>query len=313
MGMGCDIINVMEKRLGLENIITKKTSKILFVIVAFVWGVSFSFQKVLLENIGPAVFNFYNFAVPTLILLIMAIWNKNNILYKWRYGAVLGIYLSGLEIFQMYGLKYSTAANTVFLSNMGMLIIPFVAFLLYRNNIKKENIIALILSIIGMYLLVGGLDKFNFGEGLLLISSIFMSLYFLYSHRFGYIEKGSVTVICFQSFFVSTIILFFSAIFLGEQFTIKNDLVFDLIWQIIVFTLLPYFLVQIASIRSDHSNPAIYDGILEPLVGAIVAWVIFKESVSYVNVMGAFIMVFSFIFAVIYSMRHFYFNKYRKE
>lgn len=54
---------------------------------------------------------------------------------------------------------------------------------------------------------------------------------------------------------------------------------------------------------------AIYDGVVEPLTGAIVSWVIFSEVTSLSKVLGEFIMVLSFLLAAVASKRHFIYTK----
>lgn len=49
----------------------------------------------------------------------------------------------------------------------------------------------------------------------------------------------------------------------------------------------------------------VYDGVVEPLTGAILSWVIFMEATSFTKVLGEVLMIISFVFAAIFSKRHF--------
>ena len=49
---------------------------------------------------------------------------------------------------------------------------------------------------------------------------------------------------------------------------------------------------------------SMYDGVVEPLVGGIVAWFIFFEATSFMQVSGGLIMVVSFAISAIYDNKH---------
>lgn len=52
-------------------------------------------------------------------------------------------------------------------------------------------------------------------------------------------------------------------------------------------------------------SATIYDGVVEPLVGGITAWVFFAQPATKMSVLGALLMVVAFAFAGIFSGKHF--------
>lgn len=287
--------------------------KIALLIVAITWGSSFAFQQHLVEMINPVVFTFYNFLGAFLIFLVYGLYKKEHLLFRWREGLFLGVLITAMEVTQMYGLKLSTAANTSFISNLGMLIIPFLGWILYKHKVAKENIFALLLAVVGMYFLVGGVGGFSLGDFYLLLSACSMGFYFLFSERFEG-EKGShLVVLCVQQFFVITLVTGLLSLFFSIPFQLPEGIRFEIFWQVIVFTIVPYALIQWASKYSDEITVAMYDGVVEPLVGGMVAWGLFKEVASVSNITGALIMVFAFAVSVIVSnKKHFLFHKQEK-
>lgn len=177
-----------------------KFSKIALLVVALSWGSSFAFQQHLVEVINPIVFTFYNFLGAFVVFLIYALYSKHNLLFRWREGLVLGALITVMEITQMYGLRLSSAANTSFISNLGMLLIPFVGFILYRHRVKKEHAFSLLLAVTGMCFLVGGVHGFRFGDFMLVLSALSMALYFLYSEVFEARKGSQLSVLCVQQF-----------------------------------------------------------------------------------------------------------------
>lgn len=287
--------------------------KIALLIVAITWGSSFAFQQHLVEMINPVVFTFYNFLGAFLIFFFYGLYKKEQLLFRWREGVLLGALITVMEVTQMYGLKLSTAANTSFISNLGMLIIPFLGWILYKHRVAKENIFALLLAVIGMYFLVGGVDGFSLGDFYLLLSACSMGFYFLYSERFEG-EKGShLVALCVQQFFVITLVTGLLSFFFSFPFQLPEGVHFEVFWQVVVFTVVPYALIQWASKYSDEITVAMYDGVVEPLVGGMVAWGLFKEVATISTISGALIMVFAFAISIAVSnKRHFLYHQKRK-
>lgn len=290
-----------------------KIAKAALLVVAILWGSSFAFQKGLLESIDPVVFTLYNFLVAGVIFLAYAIYKKQDIFYRIREGIILGVLIAAMEISQMIGLHLSTAANTSFISNLGMLLIPYLGWLLYKHRVTAFNSALLLIAAFGMYFLVGGIDGFRFGDLVLLFSAGCMGFYFLFSERFEG-EKGShMATLCAQQFVFVSIVCLIIASVAHLPFDVPEGARFDLAWQIFVFTVIPYTLIQWASKYSDEMVVAMYDGVVEPLVGGLVAWGLFLEATSIGKVFGGMMMVFAFGVSVIYTNSHILLKKWRHK
>jgi drug/metabolite transporter (DMT)-like permease len=283
----------------------KHRSKIIFLVAAILWGSSYAIQKPLLDSIDPVVFTFWNFFLSGVLFLIYAIVKQIPLAYRWREGVILGIFLCGMEILEMVGLKYTSSANTVFLTNLGMLIIPYVGWLFFRDKVKVQDAIAVLIATIGMYLLVGGVRGFNFGDGVLLLSAISSAFYFIYSERFEAEQARHITTLCIQQFFVISLVCLVWAKFSGTTFAIPPHLCLELLWQVALFTTIPYVIIQWASRYADQMIAVIYDGVVEPLTGAILSWVIFRDATTPLQVFGGALMILSFVFSALVSKRHF--------
>ncbi len=280
-------------------------SKFGYFSVALLWGASYAFQKPLVEEIGAINFTFWNFLISALIFLVAALWRRQNILYRLREGIILGVFLSGIEIFQTVGLKFSTAAGTAFLSNLGMLLIPYLGWIIFKHRVAREDNAALIIAIAGMYLFVGGLSGFGFGEFNLLLSALFMAFYFLYLERFDGENNAHILTLCVQQFFVISIASLLSGLLIGASFAVPSHDLFALAWMTFAFATLPYAVIQWASKYADEMIAALYDGVVEPLVGGVVAWAVFFEPTTAIKVFGGLLMVFAFGLSAVFSNRHF--------
>jgi drug/metabolite transporter (DMT)-like permease len=219
--------------------------------------------------------------------------------------------VAGMEILEMVGLKMTTSASTVFITNLGMLIIPYVGFLFFKRKVKTVDSIAVAIAILGMYMLVGGVHGFSIGDAVLLLSALSSAFYFIYSERFEAERARHITTLCVQQFFVISVICLVWGLYSGTSFTIESSLHFTLLWQIVLFTTIPYAIIQWASRYADEMIAAIYDGVVEPLVGGVMAWVIFMEPTSHVKVLGAVIMLLAFSIGFMSSKRWKRFLKYK--
>ncbi len=273
--------------------------------MAVLWGASYAIQKPLLDSIDPVVFTFWNFFLSGLVFVIYALIKKIPLTYRWREGLILGFFLCGMEILEMVGLKLTSSANTVFLTNLGMLIIPYVGWLFFKNKVKIENAIAVAIATVGMYMLVGGVSGFSVGDGILLLSALASAFYFIYSERFEAERARHITTLCVQQFFVISLVCLVISIFSGNSFAVEPQIQLQLLWQVALFTTIPYAIIQWASRYADEMIAVVYDGVVEPLTGAILSWIIFIEATSVTKVIGGMLMILAFMFASIFSRRHF--------
>jgi drug/metabolite transporter (DMT)-like permease len=281
-----------------------KLPKVAILAVAILWGCSFAFQKELLEVIDPIAFTFYNFFVVGILFLVYAIGYKLNLAYRWKEGVMLGVLITGTEVFQMIGLHLSSAANTSFISNIGMLLIPFIGFMLYRHALTKMDAAVILGATIGMYLLVGGIKGIGIGDLFLLLSAVFMAFYFLLSETYEGENGVHMSVLCAQQFLIVGLLTGIYILFTNITFSVASEVLPTFAWQIFVFTALPYALIQWSSKYANEMMVTMYDGVVEPLVGGLVAWGLFYEHVTPLKILGAFVMIVSFCISAIYSKRH---------
>jgi putative membrane protein len=223
---------------------------------------------------------------------------------------VPGVHLSGWQTavvvtFALFVLKYTVKPILAIIS----LPINLITFGLFSFVINGA--LFFLIAIVGMYFLVGGMRGFGLGEGVLLLSALSSAFYFMYSERFEAEKARHITTLCVQQFFVISLVCFVWSEFVGTSFGIPEGVRFDLLWQIVAFTAVPYSIIQWASRWADEIIAAIYDGVVEPLTGAFMSWFIFSEATSVLKILGGMMMVVSFIFAAVATRRHFIYMKIR--
>ena len=122
-------------------------------LVALMWGVSFPVVKIALNYSSPFIFVFFRFLITSLIFLIFFYKDLNYAKFiDYKYGVIIGIALFFGYTTQTIGLKYSSASNTAFITGTNIVFLPFLQMLVVKTKPGKENIIGIIIVLIGLYL-----------------------------------------------------------------------------------------------------------------------------------------------------------------
>ena len=149
---------------------------------ALFWGATFIAQKTGMETIGPMGFTFGRYLIGALTLLPLAIheYGKTNLVQAMRRdrrlcaGALsLGVFMFGGIGLQQTALLYTNVANAAFLTAFYVPLVPLIAAFFLRRHIPFNIWPAVIVSLVGSYLLSGTSDlNAQFGD-LLIIGGAF--------------------------------------------------------------------------------------------------------------------------------------------
>ncbi len=159
------------------------TANILMCSAALFWGATFIAQKTGMETIGPMGFTFGRYVIGALALLPLALYEatKLNLLQAMRRdkrlcveALGLGVFMFGGIGFQQTALLYTNVANAAFLTALYVPLVPLIAALFLRRHIPLNIWPAVIISLIGSYLLSGTSSLTGqFGDVLIICGSFF--------------------------------------------------------------------------------------------------------------------------------------------
>jgi drug/metabolite transporter (DMT)-like permease len=132
------------------------------VVVALVWGASFSIIKAALEHSSPLLFLGIRFSLAALVLVgsLRGISRK-----ELSAGAVLGLLFWGGFVFQTTGLAYTTPSRSAFITSLSTPLVPVIFFLVTRIRPRWQTVAGVALACAGLYLLTrpgdsgGGLNR----------------------------------------------------------------------------------------------------------------------------------------------------------
>jgi len=203
----------------------------MLLITAFIWGSSFVAQSKGLDYVGPFTFNTVKniiggfFLIP-IIMVIDKIKMKNQLTDQqfkeekvMNKTLIIGGILCGIALYagcslQQFGLLYTTAGKSGFITALYIVIVPLLG-IFFKNRITLKVWISVVVAIFGFYLLCIT-ENFNINKGdiITLICALFFSIHILLIDYFAPRVDG-VRMSCIQ-FFVCGIISFFSMIIFEE-------------------------------------------------------------------------------------------------
>ena len=162
-------------------------SLILFV-TAVIWGLAFAFQSAGMEYIGPFTFNVLRNLIGAIVILPLALLNKEKSESQKTLaiaGIICGVALGAASCLQQYGLLFTTAGKAGFLTALYIIMIPL-AGIFMKKKCTKNVYIAVVLSLAGIYLLcMSGGFSLNRGDVFEFLCAIVFTVQILAVDKFS--------------------------------------------------------------------------------------------------------------------------------
>ncbi|MCY1280233.1 carboxylate/amino acid/amine transporter [compost metagenome] len=147
---------------------------LLLLLVALVWGTSYGVAKQALAFYPVLGFLAVRFCLTFLILLPQL---RGAGRRAWAPGLPLGAALLAIFLAETYGVQLTTASNAAFLISLCVVLTPFVEWALLRQRPAPRVWPAVGLSLLGAWLLSGGVAlQFGLGDGLMLLAALLRAL-----------------------------------------------------------------------------------------------------------------------------------------
>ena len=155
---------------------------LVLVFITLIWGSTFTVVKGALADTTPFYFNAIRFLLAALIFLTL-FYKKIFPLdfLSFRAGAAVGIFLFLGFAFQTYGLAYTSAPRSAFLTSLLVLWVPFISLFVEKERPALSHWVAIGVAIAGMWFLNRpGTGQLNQGDWLTLACAFFLpcSLFF---------------------------------------------------------------------------------------------------------------------------------------
>lgn len=165
-------------------------AELALLLVTFLWGGTFLFTKLGLDDCTPSTFILMRFMIALSLSMIffgrkLKGINRETLIQ----GIILGLLFGGGFVLQTYGLKFTSVSKTAFITGMTVPITPFVFKLIQKTKIQLWSKIGVVVATIGLYVFTKpDFDNINLGDFLTLLSTFFWAFYITFMDKF---TKGS--------------------------------------------------------------------------------------------------------------------------
>ncbi len=267
---------------------------------ALIWGLTFIFQTTGMETLGPFGFTAFRFLAGSVALLPFAIWEGRKkpltkIISKAKgeqkilvLGVIgLGVFMFLGTIAQQISLEITSVANTAFLTTLYVPLVPIIALILFRHNINPVRWVAVLIFVIGSWLMSGGSpQEAIIGDVIVAIGAIFWAGHVI---SVGWLAQR--TNAPFQLAFSQTVItaiLSFIVFGLIEVASWQDIMIAmpEILFTGIMSTALGFTLQLIAQQHCSNAAAAIILS-LEGVVAALAGWILLGQTLMLAAIIGA--------------------------
>lgn len=259
-----------------------------------IWGSTFIVIKDSVADFSPFSLIADRFTVASLALGII-IWNKKlNPLKFWKIGLISGVAQFMTFAPQAVGLQITTPSNSAFITGLFVVFTPMINLLFNRNKPNNKELLASIIALIGLWILTGGIQYFNAGDFITILTAIAVSVCLVLTKKA--LDMGSdPIVLTFQQLFVTAIIGYVCVAITGSQLLPPSANTFlSTLYLGIIATFVAFF-VQNSVMKSLDSNVVSIIVSTEPFFALLFSWGFGFEKFAALKLIGGMIMLFAII------------------
>jgi drug/metabolite transporter (DMT)-like permease len=274
------------------------------------WGTSFVAMKVGLEFVDPYSFAFLRLVTASIFsasLLFARERPELSVLLDWRIWA-LGILNAVGFVFQYVGISYTTANRAALIANSNVAFTAFLSWSLYHESMSPGNLLALPLSVLGLFLLVTGGDITTLSGGqvlgdlLVLLAGLVWSFFLVLNKDIVSSKSANVSQMVAWVMLVTTIGLAPAAFIMGDmtRVAVPWEGWVAVAYTAILCTVIPYWLFTRAQ-RSLGATLSALVLLIEVVVAVISSGLILGEQFAIGSGLGAVLVCVSIVLASIGS------------
>lgn len=259
---------------------------------AVVWGSSVVVLKNTLDSIGPLHILAFRFTVSAILLLPFCITKFREIDAGYlKNGFIMGLFLFLSNLFQTYGLMFTTPGKNAFLAATYCVIVPFLCWPIYKRRPDAYNILAAFLAISGIGL-VSLDDNLSLGKGELLTTccSFFIALHIISTAR-GIKGRNALLLSMIQFAVVGVLSWIPARIFEPFPTNIPSGALTGIIYLCVMCTAVCFLLQTFGQKHTPAESAAIIMS-MECVIATIFSVIFYHEPLNFRIVLG-FVIIFA--------------------
>lgn len=276
----------------------------MLLVTAIVWGSGFVVTDIALEYLTASQVMAGRFALATLILTILFGYKFKKMTKSvvWK-GAILGTLLYIAFALQTVGLQYTTPSKNAFLTAINVVIVPIIAYLIYKRRIDRYEVMGSMLAIVGIgFLSLQGSMTINIGDALSLACAVAFAFDIFYTNLFVQKEDAiSLTIVQFiTASLISVVMVFFQG---NIPTTFEKEALYSIVYLAVFSTTIAYLFQNIAHQYTTSTRAAIILS-TEAVFGMLLSVLFLHEVLTGRMVMGAVLIMVAILIAEVKPAFH---------
>jgi drug/metabolite transporter (DMT)-like permease len=268
------------------------------VYAAAIWGSTFIIVKSSLESIDPVILVGYRFTIAALLMAALLVIRGYSLFKDILKGIWLGFLLWLLYVPQTIGLKYTTASNSAFITGLFVAFVPLFSLLLFRKIPARRDLVAIAISITGLWFLTGGLVEANTGDLLTLITAMTYAVHVLFVDRCA--KSGmDPYVMAFQQFLFVGLASLVTGLLLHLPFSVGTGGTLGAVIFLALLPTLSAFVIQMVAQKIVAAVRVSLIFALEPVFAAVFAWTVGGEHAVPQRMIGGLLIVAAMVVSAV--------------
>lgn len=259
--------------------------------VTIIWGGGFVASDLALETLTPFQIMFIRFMIAAVIMTVLGRDSIRTITREEiKCGIMLGAALFGGFALQIIGLQYTTPSKNAFLTATNVVIVPFIALVIYRKKIPVKSLIGAGMAIVGAAVLSLQSD-FSIGAGdiLTLACAVCFALQIFLTGEF--VGKIRPTVLNFLQMTTAFVLSGIGFIVTGSfHFAPSTGSLLAVLYLGVVSTTITYLLQTVSQKYVDETKSAIILS-MEAVFGTVFSVILLHEDVTVRMVIGSMLIL----------------------
>ncbi len=287
---------------------TEGKAKLLLLFGTSIWGATFIFTKIGLEYTSPTFYIILRFVVAIILILLffrkhIAKINKDIV----KKSSLLGIFFAIGFLLQTFALEFTSINNIAFVTELTVVITPFLFWFVSRQKIKLISKISILIALIGIIIMTTpDMQAPNLGDILTLLSTVCWALYIIYIDIFtqGTDDSSLNFQLVLMQFVIGLpILLLYFFLFEWNSFYFYPTT--DLLISVLFNGILASFLVSFIQMSLQKYTTPVNAALIfasEPIFACIFSFLVFDELLTLQGYVGAGIILCAVILANSYEI-----------
>lgn len=269
----------------------------MLVVTAIVWGSGFVITAIALEYLTAYQVMAGRFLLASIILTVLFGYKLKKVSKSviWK-GVLLGSILYIAFALQTVGLQYTTPSKNAFLTAVNVIIVPIIAFAVYKRRIDGYEIIGSLIAIVGIgFLSLQGSLTMNIGDALSLACAVAFAFDIFCTNLF--VQKEDAIALTIIQFITASLLGVLVVVSQGDiPTTLEREAIYSIVYLAIFSTTLAYLFQNIANQYTSATKAAIILS-TESFFGMVLSVIFLHEVLTSRMVVGAVLILLAILIA----------------